>query len=309
MATLIQDREPTQKRILKKVTPYSVGSTSFDQGDSCFSITAFDDYVYFALTEEREGEEVFLDLTGYGNIYLRFKNKDLDISIKSVEQIDNIDPSKGECVFKVDRENSLQIIASGLNSFAIVSRLDIGDDKSFENIIFQGKFSTPDENIPATSRFEALYNEEIDTQIQELEASVAVLRQDNKQAEAQNSIIQNDIDSLSVKFTELDKKYKAVLKNLGKQEKADEITTNPTRTLSARRIDAVQRKIEELKRPLPTQSPPVDEEETNVQPRPTYTTIGGKPQAVTGGGAGFNDGGQGSAGDETIPQGKQGSLQ
>ena len=133
MATAIEQREPTPKRILKKVTPYSVGSRSFDQGDACFSITAFDDYVYFSLTEERNGEEVPLDLTGYGSIYLRFKNKDVDISIKSVEEIDTIDPSIGEAVFKVNREDSLKVIASGLTSFAIVSRLDIGDDKSFEN--------------------------------------------------------------------------------------------------------------------------------------------------------------------------------
>lgn len=286
MATIVEEREPNPERILKRIIPYSVGARSFDQGDACFSITAFDDYLYFSLTEEIEGEEVPMNLTSYGSIYLRFKNKDLDISIKAISETQEIDPSRGEVSFKVSAEQSRRIIATDINTFAIVSKLEIGDDKSYENVIFQGKFLKPDQDSDSLSRYDQLYNAEADLTIQNLEAEIVTLRNTLTELTREKTSITFNIDSLSVKFDELDKKYKQALQDL-KEAETDSVK-KPLQTSSIKKIPAIEIKTAALERVLPSPVAPTNNDENTVFTGYSNTngiSAGrGREQATGGGG-------------------------
>jgi hypothetical protein len=260
MATIVEEREPTPERILKRIIPYSVGVRSFDQGDACFSITAFDDYVYFSLTEEVEGEEIPMDLTGYGSIYLRFKNRDIDISIKAISETQEIDPSRGEVTFRISTDDSRRILATDISTFTIVSRLDIADDKSYENVIFQGKFLKPDESSEALSRYDQLYNAEADSAIQALEDEIATLTTRSNFLKEDNTAIKYDIESLSVKFDELDKKYKQALTELAESETGENAVKKPFIPFVERKIPSIEIKASALERSLPTPPRPTSQE-------------------------------------------------
>ena len=72
MASLVEDRTFTKPRALKRVIPTNIGIESFEEGDYCFRVSNFDDYVYFSLTEFDNGVETPMDLTTFGDIFLKF---------------------------------------------------------------------------------------------------------------------------------------------------------------------------------------------------------------------------------------------
>lgn len=171
MASLVEDRTLTKPRVLKRVIPTNIGSESFEEGDYCFRISNFDDYVYFSLTEFNNGVETPMDLTTFGNIFLKFISGGSVIEIPSVPNLQNIEAAKGEVVFKIDKSSSESIIRFPGNNFSIVSKLVKGTDYSFESVLFQGLFLKPNDKEKISARFNSFYNQQVDQNLQTLKSA------------------------------------------------------------------------------------------------------------------------------------------
>ena len=171
MASLVEDRTFTKPRVLKRVIPTNIGSESFEEGDYCFRVSNFDDYVYFSLTEFDNGVETPMDLTTFGDIFLKFISGGSAIEIPSVPNLQNIEAAKGEVVFKIDKSSSESIIRFPGNNFSIVSKMVKGTDYSFESVLFQGLFLKPNNKEKISARFNSFYNQQVDQTLQTLKSA------------------------------------------------------------------------------------------------------------------------------------------
>lgn len=161
MATLVETRTPPKARILKQVNPLNIGSEAFEPGDFCFKLSNFDDYVYFQLTEIIDGVESLMDLTVYGNLFLKFVSGKNSVYISSVENLQNIEAAKGEVVFRISKEVAENLIDFNSDNFIIISKIVKDTDSSFETILFEGKFLKPQASQKISARFNTLYSQSV----------------------------------------------------------------------------------------------------------------------------------------------------
>ena len=228
MSTLIQDRQVTKPRVLKRVNPLSIGSESFEEGDYCFKISNFDDYVYFALTEFNNGIETPLDLTTFGDIFLKFTSKGNNIMVPSVPNLQNIESAKGEVVFKINKADSDSVIKFPGNNFSIVSKMQKGDDSSFESVLFEGLFLKPNDDQKIAARFNSIYNQSVDNS---LEALKIAYENNLKQVDSKKKTIdaQRDLyDKSLAKEATLSKQFQALQSALFAKNDSVFVAVQPT---------------------------------------------------------------------------------
>lgn len=216
MATLLDDRILKKPRVLKRVNPVNIGSESFEEGDYCFRISNFDDYIYFALTEYDNGIETPMDLTTFGDIFLKFVSRGNSIEIPSVPNLQNIESAKGEVVFKIDKASSEAIVQFPSSSFSIVSKLVKGTDYSFESVLFEGLFLKPNSGEKISARFNQIYNQQTDQTLQSLKTSYDEVKQIVQQLETYQQELteiyakeQTKEKSLNAQFTALNNTLKS----------------------------------------------------------------------------------------------------
>lgn len=216
MATLLDDRILKKPRVLKRVNPVNIGSESFEEGDYCFRISNFDDYIYFALTEYDNGIETPMDLTTFGDIFLKFVSRGNSIEIPSVPNLQNIEAAKGEVVFKIDKASSDALVQFPSSNFSIVSKLVKGTDYSFESVLFEGLFLKPNSGEKISARFNQIYNQQTDQTLQSLKTSYDEVKQIVQQLETYQQELteiyakeQTKEKSLNAQFTALNNTLKS----------------------------------------------------------------------------------------------------
>jgi hypothetical protein len=161
MATLVETRTPPKARILKQVNPLNIGSEAFEPGDFCFKLSNFDDYVYFQLTEIINGVESLMDLTVYGDLFLKFVSSKNSVYVSSVENLQNIEAARGEVVFRISKAVAEGLVDFSSDNFIIVSKIVKDTDSSFETILFEGKFLKPQASQKISARFNSLYSQSV----------------------------------------------------------------------------------------------------------------------------------------------------
>lgn len=168
------------------------------QGEGRMSLSPFDDFTKFIFydnsLQEATGanEPQLMDLTNTGVFYLSFidENSGDEVRVKNYTNVKGISPAQGEVIFKIGKTDSKKILKFKSNNFYVSARLEIGDDKSDETMMYVGQWYKPEDKLGLTSS-------EI---IQGLESDKTTLKNTLKaEQDASNEIIgdlENDLSTV-----------------------------------------------------------------------------------------------------------------
>lgn len=176
----------------------SVSEAPLPQGDGSIRISPFDDYFLFTLYDEKDGQNVPIDLSNVGTIYISFIGTNDEVKIPNYTNVNEINMSGGQVLFRISAENGKRILGLNTNNFYISTKM-LGESgtSSDESAIYTGTFSSiataAKESL--TSQLEAVRNT--------LNAQIATLTAENL---ALNGVIKTQtqrIDELTVSVNAL----------------------------------------------------------------------------------------------------------
>jgi hypothetical protein len=130
----------TEKEYFQRFVNLAVNETPLPQGDGTIRISPFDDYFLFTLFDEVDGEDTPIDLSNVGNVYINFIGSSDEIAVKNHTQVQEVDMSRGEVLFRITKSDSKKILALDNNNFYISTKMiDEGDGSiSDESVLYQG---------------------------------------------------------------------------------------------------------------------------------------------------------------------------
>jgi hypothetical protein len=122
-------------------------------------VSPFDDFVKFIFYDNSLQEATgatdpqLLDLSSVGTLYLSFFNDETndEIRVSNYTNISGINPAQGEVVFKISKEESKKILGFTSNIFYVSSRLEVGQSKSDETLLYTGKWFKPQDLFQQTA--------------------------------------------------------------------------------------------------------------------------------------------------------------
>ena len=138
-----------------EVRPTGPTTLKYPLGKAPITITPFDDFIQFRFYL---GQDLFMNLTEVGNLYLTFKDDNgTEVKIKEYQDVmaNPINRSQGECLFKIDKENSTKVTGFSTRQYFISSKkqadstgvVNRGDTESAETMLYYGIWIMPGEII------------------------------------------------------------------------------------------------------------------------------------------------------------------
>jgi|TARA_B110000211_G_scaffold219062_1_gene264480 hypothetical protein len=129
-----------QKEYFQRFVNLSVNDQPLPQGDATIRISPFDDYFLFTLYDEVDGEPTPIDLSNVGNIFINFIGNADEIDIKNHTQVEEVDLSQGQVLFRITRSDSKKILVLDNNNFYISTKMIDETDGSIsdESVVYQG---------------------------------------------------------------------------------------------------------------------------------------------------------------------------
>tara|TARA_R100001460_G_scaffold29359_3_gene58479 strand:+ start:9876 stop:10697 length:822 start_codon:yes stop_codon:yes gene_type:complete len=203
---------PRQAVTYKKLKNLSTDSEPLPQGDGIIRISPFDDYVSFTLYEKRDGENVPIDLSNVGSLYISFIGENDEIRIKNFTNAQEIDYAGGQVVFRIDTESSKRILELDNDNFYISSVYEDPNGDSDESVLYTGKFLsiTDAAEQSLTSQINELnlqYTKEIDTlqtenaalrkKVEELSQTVSQLESSLGNLTSDNNQLANELNEFA----------------------------------------------------------------------------------------------------------------
>lgn len=127
----------------------------FPLGKAPITITPFDDFVQFRFYL---GQDLFMNLTEIGNLFLTFRDDSgTEVKIKEYQDVmaNPVNRSAGECIFKIDKENSTKVTGFNTRQYFISSKkqadstevVNRGETESAETMLYYGTWILPGETI------------------------------------------------------------------------------------------------------------------------------------------------------------------
>lgn len=209
----------TQKEYYQRFVNLSVNEKPLPQGDATIRITPFDDFYLFTLFDEIDGEDTPIDLSNVGSLFLNFIGDKDDIDIKNHTQVEEVDLSQGEVLFRITRSDSKKILALNNNNFYISTKMIDPQDGSTsdESVIYQGLWlAASDANrISLTSQIEEQRLEysielaKLQAEIADLKAQIAELVTSATEDDVTIEALRNSNDELTNELAELSKDLKS----------------------------------------------------------------------------------------------------
>tara|TARA_R100001369_G_scaffold87314_1_gene122705 strand:+ start:973 stop:1887 length:915 start_codon:yes stop_codon:yes gene_type:complete len=174
-----------QKEYFQRFVDLAVNDTPLPQGDGMIRISPFDDYFLFTLFDEVDGEDTPIDLSNVGDIYINFIGSFDEIDIINHTQVEEVDLSRGEVLFRITRSDSKKILALDNNNFYISTKMiDVTDGSiSDESVLYQGIWLAVD----AASRL--TLTSQIEDQRLEYSILLAKLQEDNTKLLNENAAL------------------------------------------------------------------------------------------------------------------------
>lgn len=129
----------------KKFKNLSVNEQPMSQGDGSIRISPFDDYFVFTLYDEIDGVDSPIDLSNVGTIYMVFIGKSDEIRIPNYTNVQEVDLSSGQVLFKISKDDSQKILALDNRNFYISTMMVDPDGSSDESGLYTGTFLPFDE--------------------------------------------------------------------------------------------------------------------------------------------------------------------
>ena len=186
----------------------------FVEGDLSIAISYFDDFYFFELMEESDGEDVPLDLSNIDDVQIVFFDDIDTVRISRMKNAADIDPSQGEVMFKISEEDSATILTMENNNFYITLISGTGAERD-EISIVKSKFydlETFNERILTVQQQNV--SQAIAARIRSLQNSQTRLQSDVTEVESSNKDLNEQYNQLVNSYVELEKKYKEALGRL-----------------------------------------------------------------------------------------------
>jgi len=207
----------TQKEYYQRFVNLSVNETPLPQGDGMIRISPFDDYFLFTLFDEVDGEDTPIDLSNVGTLYLNFIGETDDIDIKNHTQVEEVDLSQGEVLFRITRSDSKKILALNNNNFYISTKMIDPSDGSTsdESVLYQGVWLAVDDanRTTLTSQIEE-QRLEYSIELAKLQAEIEALKKENEALSVSSAEDQLTIQGLQASNEELVDEIAELSKNL-----------------------------------------------------------------------------------------------
>jgi hypothetical protein len=149
---------PQEKTYFQRFVNLSVNEEALPQGDATMRISPFDDYFLFTLYDEIDSEDTPIDLSNVGNIFINFIGTSDEINVKNHTQVEEVDLSQGQVLFKITKSDSKKVLALDNNNFYISTKMISEEDDSIsdESILYQGTWLAFDtaSRVTLTSQIE-----------------------------------------------------------------------------------------------------------------------------------------------------------
>lgn len=241
----------TKKEIeyFKRFTSLNPTTEPLPQGDGVIRISPFDDYIIFTLFDEsgEDGElkDTPIDLSNVGVLTLVFVGANDEIRIPNWTQVQEVDLSQGQVLFRISKEDSKKILALDNKNFYVSTRMEDDSGVSDESVLYTGTFlgltDAAQETLTAKSNNQALlYSQELaklQVEIERLNAELAdMISVDEEQLAL--------IASLEASNLELTNQVATLSEQLGSTE--SELALK-TAQLVAKRTEALKRKRAQIK--------------------------------------------------------------
>jgi hypothetical protein len=168
-----------ESQIYKKFKNLSVNETPKPQGEGTIRISPFDDYFIFTLYDEIDGIDSPIDLSNVGTIYMVFIGKNDEIRIPNYTNVQDIDMSAGQVLFRIGKDDGSKILALDNKNFYISTMMVDPDGRSDESIVYTGTFLSFEEaaKVSATEELERI-RIEYTRQLSALQGTIDTLNTD-----------------------------------------------------------------------------------------------------------------------------------
>ena len=153
-----------ESEYFKRFTSLNPSAEPLPQGDGVIRISPFDDYVIFTIFDETteikpsntpskaipgispSADDVIntadtpIDLSNVGTLTLVFVGENDEIRIPNWTQVQEVDLSQGQVLFRISKEDSKKILALDNQNFYISTRMEDENGISDESVLYTGTF-------------------------------------------------------------------------------------------------------------------------------------------------------------------------
>lgn len=192
----VKDIQATET--VKTFQNLSVSEEPLPQGDGSIRISPFDDYFLFTLYDEKDGQNVPIDLSNVGTIYISFIGSTDQVKIPNYTNVKDIHMAGGQVIFRIPAAEGKRILGLNTSNFFISTKM-LGENNttSDESVIYTGTFSSISDAAKQTLTSQLnKVKADLGSQITMLTAENAILN-DTIKTQSQK------IDSLNVTLTAL----------------------------------------------------------------------------------------------------------
>jgi hypothetical protein len=219
---VVQDAQASTT--VKTFQNLSVSEEPLPQGDGNIRISHFDDYFLFTLYDEKDGQNVPIDLSNVGTIYISFIGTTDEVKIPNYTNVKDIHMAGGQVLFRISAAEGKRILRLNTSNFFISTKM-IGENNtaSDESVIYTGTFSSISDaakqsltsqlnkvktdltsQITTLTKENASLNDTIKSQSQKIDSlTVALTALTNSNAELTNELAELIKDLSTVKQNEI----------------------------------------------------------------------------------------------------------
>lgn len=184
--------DSTPQRLSKKFENLAVSENPLPQGDGNIRISPFDDYFLFTLYDEKNGQNVPIDLSNVGTLYISFIGTNDEVKIPNYTNVTDIDMANGQVLFRISGNDGKRILGLNTSNFYISSKMK-GESgtTSDESVLYNGTFSSV-----TTAARESLTSQ-LTTVRNELNSQITALTAENAALIASNVTLNKKIEELN----------------------------------------------------------------------------------------------------------------
>jgi hypothetical protein len=188
------------KRYNYTIEKGSTNTSAQEDGDAELIISEFDSYIFFDMDFTNLKERSDVDLTGVGDVFLTFFEGDIQIKIKNLDYIKNIEKTMGQVVFKITTNESKRIRNLKNRYFFVSTKVSLDAGQSQESCLFSGFWRAFNEapRISFASKLASqnIEKERLQKELSNSNTSLLESQKRLKDAEEKNLQLKNDIKSM-----------------------------------------------------------------------------------------------------------------
>ena len=117
----------------------AINDISYSDGDGTLTVPRFDSYVMFDFDQtDLNGQKFEVDFSGMGDAYLCFVDNNIEVKIKNLNNIENINKGLGQVVFKITSDDSRKIYGMQTRYFFVTTKITQLNSVTEETVVYSG---------------------------------------------------------------------------------------------------------------------------------------------------------------------------